>query len=966
MIMTDLVWHRSAFLPPDPERLGQTLVAALCAAAERWGDRPALIHDGHWISFRDLAARVGGLADQLRSTKAAPGPVALLLPVGPDAVAAWIACAAAGRTVLILEPANPPQRIAQLSAAAGVGAVLCDASALPDLPSDIPGPRIIPDGRRGVLRPDIGLGVDAPALIFPTSGSTGTPKLITYSAYTMQVKVQASITLMGVTPGDVVLVAGSHGNFGFMHHALVFLLAGGCLCLSDVLRSGLKGMFDAILAHQVGHVRFTPSLFRIAAQMNEAREALARLSGVRFSGEPLLPADLMLARRVLRSDCRIQNVYGSTESALFIWTDNPANPVPDTSTVPIGQAYPLWDHAILGEDDDTADSVQEGELIISAPCQALGDWHHGIIDTRRFTPDLRGGGRRIYASGDIVRRMADGGLLILGRKNRMVKINGQRAFLTELESHLRAMPGCSQSAVVERPGLQGNRLVAFVTRAPDVAPPPDPAAWLATRLPRYMIPSRIEWIAQMPLLLGSKIDYGALLASISEPSAPIDQAVRHDSYGALCRLWMMVLECSDPDPDVDFFALGGDSLRLLELRVAVERDHGVSLDMELFLTEPSLRGLAHLLDIPSPDMTAHDCTPSAPILTLRPIRVARGISQGVALAMPGWGGSAIVQPWLEAGLFPDHDVWACDIKLPGGNMLQQQRWHIQTERLVAHLRVSAMPRPAIIFGYSVAGSMAWLADQYLGGSGRVVAVDARPMHRKGRYRTARLNRSLAALPSRNTQMLHLSRAWFAPQSSPQWQPHDARITTIGVPTVDHFDMIRPDVLQAAAQQINRFASGDTVESMQCAGHVATDGGRIFDLLVPGRGGDRADSAAMASRLPQTGGATSLIALHYLVLRDCDRDSALAFLSRVAQAYPTWRLTHYALQRLKRMRGADGPLPEIEQISFPLDSLDSVDHALGQRQGRATQRVWTGRVMDRAIARFRSLKARFPLVQFLSW
>lgn len=126
---------------------------------------------------------------------------------------------------------------------------------------------------------------------------------------------------------------------------------------------GLADISVAILTQGVRHVRFTPSLFRGAASHAAGREALGALCGVRFSGEPLLSADLELAPAVLHPDCRIQNVYGSTESALFIWTDDRrAAPVP--GTVPIGRIYPMSEFALLDEEGALLADGELGELVI--------------------------------------------------------------------------------------------------------------------------------------------------------------------------------------------------------------------------------------------------------------------------------------------------------------------------------------------------------------------------------------------------------------------------------------------------------------------------------------------------------------------------------------------------------------------------------------------------------------------------
>ena len=91
--------------------------------------------------------------------------------------------------------------------------------------------KLIPGHHLASLQLENCLGCSEPAMIFPTSGSEGASKLIAYSSTTLQVKAQSSRRLMQIPEGARVVIAGSHGNYGFLHHAFVFLLSGGALCL---------------------------------------------------------------------------------------------------------------------------------------------------------------------------------------------------------------------------------------------------------------------------------------------------------------------------------------------------------------------------------------------------------------------------------------------------------------------------------------------------------------------------------------------------------------------------------------------------------------------------------------------------------------------------------------------------------------------------------------------------------------
>lgn len=268
LAMSDtLVWHPSVFEPPEGQSLSESLPTSLARAVAQWPDLPAVVFDEQSWSYADLARRAAGLALEIDDAVDVPGPVALVQSVGFDAIAAWFACALAGRPFLLLEPDHPPARLLELINAAACSLVLCDHATSQAFANQPHLNLLISDGRLDTLRPEQGLAASQAAMIFPTSGSTGTPKLVTYSATTLQVKAQSSRRLMQVSESARVLIAGSHGNYGFLHHACVFLLSGGTLCLADVKAGGFGAVLHAIDRLGARHARFTPSMFRKLAHI---------------------------------------------------------------------------------------------------------------------------------------------------------------------------------------------------------------------------------------------------------------------------------------------------------------------------------------------------------------------------------------------------------------------------------------------------------------------------------------------------------------------------------------------------------------------------------------------------------------------------------------------------------------------------------------------------------------------------
>lgn len=946
-LMVEANWRASSLPMPDPAHLAMTLCESLQDIASRHPDQPAIVSLNGHVTFAELVGQAGALSAAICDSGTQEGPVALLLPAGVSYIAAWFACAAAGRPMLMVELANPPARNAALLEAAGATLVLHDGDA----------PSVEAAGARASLRvaaslaprplPSAGLTVEEVAFLFATSGSSGLPKLVVYSQATVQAKVQCSAMVMGVGPGDTVMIAGSHANFGVLHHALVFLFRGGTLCLHDMREGGLSGMFEAIERFDVNHLRFTPSLFRTVVAMPEAARALRQARCVRFAGEPLLRSDIDLARAHLAPDCAVQNLYGSTESMIFFWSDR-TEALPPGAVVPNGRIYPVAEFMLLGDDGMPALAGGAGELVIRSRRQALGDWLDGRVDPARFPPDPLGSGRRLYYTGDVARVLPDGTMIVLGRKDRLLKVNGQRVSLLEIEATLRTMPGCVQATVQPRRQGGATQLVAFlVTDATDAAPSA-PDAWLAGRLPRYMVPARFVRVTDFPLLPGGKVDGRALLAALSDnpdaaPAAPPDRDT--ETLPFLRAAWAQVLGVAPPGLDADFFGLGGDSLKLLELTLAVERRTGRPLSPAAFLETPTIRGLAGLLErqataparLVAPRGTRFDARGR---VALQRVRHAQGISHGLVVGMPGLRGHAVPVNVIAANALQNYEVWAFVADLGGREMVEGEAWLACAMEIADQLAAMAWLRPRALFGFSIGGYIGWLVDRILAGRGgdwwpgRVITIDSGPLHaRQGDWR-AHVDPLIADSSARPGQMLLLHRRRPVPfrvfnDMAARWSDLGVPFQAIGFRTLSHTDMNLPRTILAAREVMAAFVETGCVPAALQAGDPAfnTLGGQIHRLLTAGRPPEPTVLRAMTEQPDVLDDRDCRLALLFLLIAVGDQAAALDFAHRITGAHPHNRAATYAVVGLLSLQG---DLAAAASVAAAWCRDRSHDHAIRKR------------------------------------
>jgi acyl carrier protein len=215
-----------------------------------------------------------------------------------------------------------------------------------------------------------------------------------------------------------------------------------------------------------------------------------------------------------------------------------------------------------------------------------------------------------------VRRLPDGNIEYLGRRDHQVKIRGFRIELGEIEACLLSHPNVRACVVLAREDVPGDkRLVAYYTAAAPTAAPTATAddtaedtaedtqlpsqlrAHLAQRLPEYMLPSAYVPLASLPLNANGKIDRRAL-------PAPDAQAYSSSAYTApqgpleltLAAIWQQLLQIEQVGRQDNFFALGGHSLLVIRLRTELNRQFSVEVPLIDLMQAGSLRELAQLVE----------------------------------------------------------------------------------------------------------------------------------------------------------------------------------------------------------------------------------------------------------------------------------------------------------------------------------------------------------------------------------
>ncbi|HLL46016.1 MAG TPA: amino acid adenylation domain-containing protein, partial [Longimicrobiaceae bacterium] len=352
------------------------------------------------------------------------------------------------------------------------------------------------------------------------------------------------------------------------------------------------------------------------AQAGRTPGAAGPLRLLLASGEPLPVADARRAREVFGAGLRVVNQWGATEctmsSTLHDVADDEATPI-----APVGVPIHNTRVYVLDPELEPVPLGVPGEAYVATPGLAHGYGGRPDLTAERFVPDPFSGepGARMYRVGDRVRRRRDGVLEFLGRVDQQVKVQGVRVEPGEVEAALRSHPCVAAAAVVareERPGEA--RLVAYVVAADGADPSAaELRAYLADRLPSYMVPAGWVSLEALPLLPNGKLDRRALPEPDGPGAGAEYAAPRTPTEEILAAIWAEVLGVERVGLADDFFALGGHSLLATRMTARVREAFGTELPLRTLFEAPTLGGTAERVELLLRRGAASEVPPLVPV-----------------------------------------------------------------------------------------------------------------------------------------------------------------------------------------------------------------------------------------------------------------------------------------------------------------------------------------------------------------
>jgi len=582
-----------------PLYLKQSVVDLIEEQAARNPDAVALVFDKTEIPFGELNIRANRIAHYLREVHRI-GPndrVGVLLDRSEWGVIALLGILKAAGVYVPVDPAYPAQRAGFMLSDSACRLILTEEAQMKFLADFQDRSRVV-DIRAvdhaNTRNPGLSLSQDQLSYMIYTSGSTGQPKGVMQTHSCLSNLIRWQIDRTGT--GHRILQYAALGFDVSLQETLYSMASGSTLFIIPAeLRYDMPTLSDYLRDHRI-HM-FTMPFSALNLLFREGIRTETPLRHVITSGEALQVFPELRNYLESHPEVRLHNQYGPTETHVVTAHTLSAEQGNIEEYPPIGRPISNTRIRILDAALQPVPVGVNGEILVGGANLAWGYLNREALTSEKFIDDPFLPGERLYRTGDVGHRLADGGIVYLGRNDDQVKIRGHRVELGEIENRLLQHPEITETVALAQPVDGTTELIAYIAGKADLKTD-ELRTHLSEAVPAYMIPSRFIRVDRFFYTPNGKVDKNRL-PDPSESALETGDAYlppRNPVEEKLAAIWREVLNLERVGIRDDFFRLGGHSLKATQLVSRIRRDMKIDVPLREVFAEPTIEHLAKFME----------------------------------------------------------------------------------------------------------------------------------------------------------------------------------------------------------------------------------------------------------------------------------------------------------------------------------------------------------------------------------
>ncbi len=415
---------------------------------------------------------------------------------------------------------------------------------------------------------------ESPFAIFSTSGSTGSPKLISHNHQFVMQELKRQI-LSGDIDGDDIRDFSSSLTFSASLNAvLLTLFAGAKLVFCSLNEIGVSALPEFWRREKISITTITAGVLRVLSKSEVSMEGLPAMRSITVSAEPVSLYNLALFRRKLPEHIELHNGYATTETRGISTKTYTRSNIDTGTNGMVGTAGIHKSVIIVDENGESVPASVQGEVIIEGRYLPDGYLFNEIESQRSFLKMADGKVR--FRTGEIGSFTSKGELILDGRLDDMVKINGTKVNLQEIVTCLNKFNGIRESAVF----LSNRQRVRAFVAISEGFELETVQSEIKEMLPALLIPSTWTILDELPKTATNKIDKQLLKNEYLKQKEEGGVDVKSESViDVIKSVWKKELEIPGTIFDEhDFFLdLGGNSLLCLVCIAEIEKALEITL-----------------------------------------------------------------------------------------------------------------------------------------------------------------------------------------------------------------------------------------------------------------------------------------------------------------------------------------------------------------------------------------------------
>ncbi len=541
---------------------------------EKTPNNTAVVFNNQSLTYKELNQKSNIIARMLRNNGVkADDAVVILVDKSIEMIIGVIAILKAGGAYLPIDPDYPTERIEYIIKDSGSSILLTQIDIANTLSFE--GHRIILDDQETysmeAIESNNNLEIinkskDAAYIIY-TSGSTGRPKGVMVEHKNV-VRLVKNTNYINFNEGDRILQTGA-----LVFDASTFEIWGALLNGLSLYLFDKSEMLDAdklakaLEENNITIIWLTVSLFNQLIQQNE--EMFKGLRYLLVGGDVLSPKHINSVREK-HPDLKVINGYGPTENTTF----STYFPIEKEyiNNIPIGRPISNSTAYIVDKNNMLQPVGVAGELWVGGDGVSRGYLNNPELTAEKFIENPFAQGERLYKTGDMARWLTDGSIEFIGRIDHQVKIRGFRIELGEIESKILDHQDIKEAIVIAKEDKSGSKYICAYISGDRELSSEELREHLSKELPDYMIPSRFIQLEKLPLTANGKVDRNVL----PEPEGTINTGVEYaaptnEAEEVLASIWEEVLGVENVGINDNFFSLGGDSIKAIQVTARLHK-----------------------------------------------------------------------------------------------------------------------------------------------------------------------------------------------------------------------------------------------------------------------------------------------------------------------------------------------------------------------------------------------------------